>query len=240
MKSLGIVGGIGPESTIDYYRLLLARFRERSGEAANLPLFINSIDLESLRALVEAGRLTDMAEVLISAVERLARAGVDLGFLAANTAHIVFDEVQRRSPIPLVSIVEATCEEAHARGLKRVGLLGTRFTMQGRFFPDVFLRRGISVVIPEPAEQEYVHDRYFAEWVPGIFLPETRAEVLAIIDRLCRREGIEAVILGGTELPLLLRDAGESPVPLLDTTHIHVEAILDRAGVARGATGPAR
>ena len=227
MKTVGIVGGIGPESTIDYYRLFLAGVRERGGAAP--PLLINSLDLARLVALIEAGRTQELAEHLLSAVESLARAGAELGLFAANTPHMVFDDVQRRSPIPLVSIVEATCEATRALGLKRVGLVGTRFTMRGRFYPRVFETHGIDLFVPEPAEQEYLHDKYMGELVQGVFLEETRGRFLEIVERLRERRGIEGVILGGTELPLLLRDSGDGTLPFLDTARIHVDAAIAAA-----------
>ena len=134
MKTLGIVGGIGPESTIEYYRAILAAYRERHGDVSAPSVFINSIDLHKLLELVAAGQLEALTGYLVEELERLRNAGATLGILAANTPHVVFDDVVRRSAIPLVSIVEATCAEAKARALTRLGLFGTRFTMQGHFY----------------------------------------------------------------------------------------------------------
>jgi len=225
MKTLGIIGGLGPESTVDYYRLITAAYREEKQDGSYPAIIINSVDLNKVRDLVTADALADLTTYLVAEVQRLARAGADFGLIAANTPHIVFDDIRRQSPIPLLSIVEATCEAAKALGLKRLGLLGTRFTMQARFFPDVFSRAGMSLVVPTEAEQAYVHDKYMNELVNGVFLPGTRQRLLEIIDRLKQREAIEGVILGGTELPLLLRDAA-CDVPFLDTTEIHVRAAV--------------
>jgi len=159
MKTVGIIGGIGPESTVDYYRLIIAAYREQRQDGSYPAIIINSIDLNKIRDLVTANALADLTEYLVVEVQRLARAGADFGLLAANTPHIVFDDVRQQSPIPLLSIVEATCEAAKALALRRLGLLGTRFTMQGRFFPDVFAREGITLVVPAPDEQDYVHDK---------------------------------------------------------------------------------
>lgn len=222
MKTLGIIGGIGPESTVDYYRLIIAAYREQRQDGSYPAIIINSIDLNKIRDLVTANALADLIEYLVAEVQRLARAGADFGLLAANTPHIVFDDIRRQSPIPLLSIVELTCEAAKALRLKRVGLLGTRFTMQGRFYPDVFSAAAITVVVPTEDEQAYVHDKYMGELVNGIFLAQTRERLLEIVDRLKQREGIEGVILGGTELPLILRDAASGGIPFLDTTQIHV------------------
>lgn len=226
MKTLGIIGGIGPEATTDYYRLIIAAYREQKPDGSYPAIIINSIDLNKLRELVTANALADLADYLVTEVQRLARAGADFGLLAASTPHIVFDEIRRQSPIPLLSIVEATCEAAKALGLKRLGLLGTRFTMQGRFFPDVFERAGMTLAVPTEDEQAYIHDKYMDELVNGIFLSKTRQGLLEIVERLKRREGIEGVILGGTELPLILRDVASRDIPFLDTTRIHVQSAV--------------
>jgi aspartate racemase len=225
MKTIGIVGGIGPESTITYYRLLVAAYRQRWPDGSYPPIIINSIDLTKMLDLIGAGQLAEVTEYLAGEVHQLARAGAELGLLAACTPHLVFDAIQRQSPIPLVSIVEATCETARALGLQRVGLFGTRFTMQGRFFPDVFERAGIAVIAPTPDEQTYIHDRYLTELVNGVKKPETRDGLLAIVERMKERDHVQGLILGGTELPVILDETVAASVPLLDTTQIHVAAV---------------
>jgi aspartate racemase len=226
MKIAGIIGGIAPESTIDYYRSIVAAFRERNPDGSYPAILIDSIDLQRMLKLV-ATDLPQLTEYLAAEIDRLARAGADFALLAANTPHIVFDDLERRSPIPLVSIVQAACEAAKRLGLTRLGLLGTRFTMEGRFYPDVFSRAGITLVPPQPDERALVHDRYMGELVKGVFSAETRAELLGVVERLKRRDGVDGVILAGTELPLLLRDV-DAGVPLLDTTRIHVDAVVER------------
>ncbi len=228
MKTAGIIGGISPESTIDYYRSIIAAYRERSPGGGYPSLVIDSIDLNRLVDDFAAGRLADVVEYVATEIERVARAGADFGAIAANTPHVVFDEIQRRSPILLVSIVEATCRAAAARGLRRVGLLGTRYTMQGRFYPDVFERAGIAIVAPAPDAQEIVHTIYLGELVNGVFRPESRARILSVVERLHADEKVEGVIFGGTELPLILREPEHDGIPFLDTTKIHVEEIVAR------------
>jgi len=226
MKTLGMIGGLGPESTVDYYRMIIAAYREQRQDGSYPAIIINSIDLNQVRDLVTANALADLTEHLVAEVQRLARAGADFGLLTANTAHIVFDDIRRQSPIPLISIVEATCDAARVLGLKKLGLLGTRFTMQGRFFPDVFARAAMTLAVPAEDEQTYIHEKYMDDLVNGIFLPETRDRLMQIIARLKEREHIDGVILGGTELPLLLRDAAGQQIPFLDTTRIHVKAAV--------------
>lgn len=226
MKTVGIIGGVGPESTIEYYRLIIAAYRERQIDGSYPSIIINSIDLSKLIRWVSANELSPLTDHLVSEIERLARAGADFGALASNTPHLVFDELRRRSPIPLISIVESACDAAQALGVKRLALFGTRFTMQGRFYPEVFSRAGITIIVPQDDEQNYIHEKYMKELLNNIFLPETHERLLAIVDQMRARDNIEAVILGGTELPLILRDPEHNGISFLDTTRIHVERIV--------------
>jgi aspartate racemase len=229
MKTIGIIGGIGPESTIEYYRSIMAAYAERVPDGSYPSVIINSIDLKKLLELFGANELAKMTEFLGNEVQRLVRAGAECGLIAANSPHVVFEEVSRLSPIPLISIVEATCEAAKVLGLKKLGLFGARFTMQGRFYSDVFSREGIVLVVPDAHDQVYIHHIYFHELVNGTVLPETRERLLMIVDRLKEREGVEGLILGGTELSLILRDATVRDIPVLDTTRIHAKAIIVEA-----------
>lgn len=226
MKTLGIIGGLGPESTIDYYQTIIAIYRERTGDDSYPQFFINSVDLNKVREPVIANNLRQLAENLVAEIAKLARAGADFGLIAANTPHLVFDEIASQSAIPLISIVEAACGAAKARNLKKIALLGTKFTMQGDFFPEVFSREAIELVQPDPADQDYIHDKYMNELVPGKFLSETKAGLLAIVDRMKQKIDIDAVILAGTELPLILRGDEHNGVPLLNTTAIHCQAAV--------------
>jgi len=226
-KKVGVIGGLGPESTIDYYRRLVDRYRERVRDGSYPCILINSIDLKPMVDRITKGDLASVADLLVEGVEVLARAGADFGLLSANTPHVVFDEVCRRSRIPLVSIVEAACAKAKASGLARLGIFGTRFTMQGRFYPVVFEREGIALVVPHSSEQEWIHDRYMGELLLGVFRPETHDGLLAIVEQMRRRDGIDGLLLAGTELSLILREESYQGVAFLDTAKIHVERALD-------------
>lgn len=226
MKILGIIGGLGPESTIDYYGRIIALYRERTGDGSYPQFIINSINLKKGLDFMDANNLAGMAEYLIGEIGKLKRAGATFGLISANTPHIVFDEVQSRSPIPLISIVEVTCARAKARQLRRLALFGTRYTMQANFYPKVFSREGIALLAPDPEDQTYIHNKYLNELVVGKFLPETRSDLLAIIDRMKAKNDIDGVILAGTELPLILREAEHKGTLLLDTTEIHCEAAV--------------
>ncbi|HTK43387.1 MAG TPA: amino acid racemase [Gemmatimonadales bacterium] len=227
MKTLGIIGGIAPESTIDYYRQTIARYRERTGTSGYPSIMINSIDLKRLLELVAVGHLDELTNYLAAELGRLIAAGADFALLAANTPHIVFEQVRARCPIPLLSIVEAACGAARSMGCRRVGLLGTRFTMEAGFYPEVFAAQGIEVIPPQADEREFVHSRYVGELVYGVYREETRHGVLEILGRMRERDRVDAAILGGTELPFLFRDGQTPAVPLLDTTRIHVERAVE-------------
>jgi aspartate racemase len=227
VNTLGIVGGIAPESTIDYYRRILAAYRLRRTDDSNPHIIINSIDVARVLSLAGSRQLAELTDYMADAVSALIDAGASIGLFASNTPHLVFDAVQERSSIPLISIVEATRDYAQARGVHRVGLVGTRSTMQTAFYPKVFASSGIKVISPNAQEQEIVHDRYVGELVEGVFRPETRAQMLSIIDGFTQREQLDAVVLAGTELPLLLRTESVAGVALLDTTEIHVQAAVE-------------
>lgn len=241
MKTVGIIGGTGPESTIEYYRFIIEGYRERQSGTGILPvdshaqdapatsypsIIINSVDLSRLIDWINAGELEPFTDYLVAGVEQLANAGADFAVLAANTPHIVFDQIRERSRLPLISIAEATCKKARESGLQRLGLLGTRFTMEAKFYPEVFSRAGLTIVIPNETERAFVNEKYFGELLQNVFLPETRDQLLVIINQMKQREAIDGLILGGTELPLILRGA-ESDLPFLDTTRIHVARIVD-------------
>jgi aspartate racemase len=226
MKTLGIIGGLGPESTLDYYQRIIALYRERVRDGHYPEFVIVSVDLRKGLDFMDANNLSGMADFLFEAIGKLARAGADFGIISANTPHIVFDQIAPKSPIPLISIVEATCAAAKAQNLKRLALFGTRYTMQADFYPKVFTREGIDLLVPEGKDQDYLHEKYFSELVSGKFLPETRAGLLRIVDRMKAASDIDSVILAGTELPLILRDSYHNGIPFLDTTKIHVEAAV--------------
>jgi len=226
VTTFGLIGGLGPESTIDYYRRILEEW-ERTDPRSAPHIVMDSLDVDYGLSLVEHDR-PKLVEYLLESVRRLAAAGCDFGAMAANTPHVVFDDLVARSPIPLISIVEATAEEAKRRGMKRVGLLGTRFTMEGSFYPTVLTRYGIDCVTPDLREITWIHERYIGQMLRGDFREETRDGVIGIILRLGNEERIDGVILGGTELTMLLSASSVGGVPALDTTALHVSAIVKR------------
>jgi len=226
MARVGIVGGLGPESTIDYYRRILAAW-EREDPSTTPSIVIDSLDVQRALRLVANDRPA-LIEYLVASVRRLAGAGVDFVAMTANTPHIVFDEIAARSPVPLVSIVEVCAEEARRLELRRLALLGTRFTMEGGFYATVCARQGIVAISPQEADRAWLHERYVGELLKGDFRDDTRRGVISLVSRLRDDEGIDGVILGGTELPLLVTTPVIAGLPALDTTALHVAAIVER------------
>jgi aspartate racemase len=227
VKILGMIGGVGPESTVDYYKLIIEKYRERKPDDSYPPILINSINLTEMIGLLEKGELPRMTQRLAEEVDRLVRGGADFALLSSNTPHLVFDDLKRQCSIPLLSIVEETCKTAKAEGLHKLGLFGSKFTMSANFYQNVFVREGMTLVVPTREEQLSIHEKYMGELVKGVFRAETRDYMLSIANRLKKEEGIEALILGGTELPLLLRDVSAG-MPMLDTTQIHVKAAVEQ------------
>lgn len=228
MKIVGIIGGIGPESTIEYYRQIIASYRDRDTSGNYPRIIINSINMKTMLDLISENRFEDVTDYLVDGIRHLASAGADFAVLASNTPHIVFNQVKDASPLPLISIVDAACEKARSMGMEKVGLFGTRFTMSGGFYHTVFSDRGINVISPDQHDQDYIHEKYMAELINGIIRDETKKELLAIVHRLKETQSIDGLVLGGTELPLILKESDAKDIPFLDTTRIHVESIMKR------------
>lgn len=225
MKTIGIIGGLGPEATLDYYKRVIEAFRVE-GSLAAPEIIIYSVNMEEVLELVGNKEWNHLIYLLTAKIKALHKAGADFAIISANTPHIVFDELQAKSPIPLLSIVSATVEKSQELGVKKAGLLGTKFTMQANFFAPPFAARDMAVVVPPPADQDYIHDRLVKEIELGIFTEETRNGLLAVIERMIDREKIDAVILGCTELPLILEKSAFG-IPFLNTTAIHVESLVN-------------
>lgn len=226
MKKLGLVGGMGPESTIPYYRDIVYGVQKRIGKNFFPNLVIESVNVFDVLRLCNEQKYDELTNYLIQAIKNLIASGADFVALSANTPHIVFDRLQERSSVPLVSIVEATCNEVIRLNRHKVGLLGTIFTMKEDFFKKPFYRNNIEIITPTTEEMEYINLKISSELELGIIKDETLQGFQKIIKRMQQEESIEAVILGCTELPLLLND-GVSPIPCLDTMKIHIQLLID-------------
>ena len=226
MKRMGIIGGLGPEATLYYYRVIIDLCYENKDLEGNYPeIIIYSLNLEECRHSMEKGNWPELSTKLVEACQSLSRAGAEFGLIAANTPHMVFDRVREKSPIPLLSIVEETSEEVVRHGLRKVGLIGTLITMQSHFYKDVFRRRNISIAVPGEDEQTYIYEKIRSELGVGIMLAETRGRFLQIAQRMKEEDAIQGLILGCTEIPLLLTRE-ELGIPFFDTSKIHAQSAL--------------
>lgn len=226
-KRIGILGGMSPESTIEYYQYITRRYTERFGDYGYPEIIIYSVSFQSYVDWPNAERWDLVVEGLSEAAQKLQSAGADFIIIATNTMHLVFDQVQASVNVAMLSLLDAVAEAIEARGMQTVGLLGTRFAMEKGFYQDSLARKGITVLVPDAEDRQYVNQVIYDELVAGQVRDESRAEFVAIIGKLATR-GAEGVILGCTEIPLLVSEA-DAGLPLFDTTAIHAEAALNYA-----------
>jgi aspartate racemase len=227
MKKIGIVGGLGPEATIDYYKEIINVFKNESGDLNYPEIIIYSVNMSEFLGLMKEKKYDQVTTYLMEKIEGLKWAGAEFAALSANTPHLLFDRLKEKSPIPLISIVEATCNESVKKGLRRPGLFGTGFTMNASFFPDVFKIHGIEVVMPDKEDKELINLKLFSEIELGIFSDDTRLILIGIIQKMVREQHIDSLILGCTEFPLILKESSYASIPMLNTTKIHVDAIVN-------------
>lgn len=228
MKKIGIIGGIGPESSIEYYRLIIKRFQDRLGTKDYPEILINSINMTEMLYYVFNNQLDKLSDFLVDKIKILESSGVDFVAIASNTPHIVFDRLAERTTIPLISIVEETCKEINYKKMHRVGLFGTKSTMTNGFYNRVAEKYGIEILIPESDKQDYIHDKYINELVFNQILPNTKQELVKIARDLKESESIQGLILGGTELPLIISQSDFNDIEIFDTTKIHVDSIVSK------------
>ncbi len=228
MKTIGLVGGMSWESSVEYYRIINERAKARLGGFHSAKSVLYSVDFAEIETLQHQGKWPEAARILSRAAKSVEAAGADFIILCTNTMHKVASEIEAAVRIPLLHIADATAGNIFARGLKRVGLLGTRFTMEGDFYRGRLTQKhGLEVFVPDSPDRETIHRVIYEELVFGRIEPSSRQQFIAIIERLVG-EGAQGIILGCTEIGLLVKDE-DSPVPLFDTTRIHAEAAVDRA-----------
>lgn len=226
MKKLGILGGMGPESTLLYYKEIVAEYKKRDKNGYFPSLTIEIVNMYEMLGYCKAQQYDALADYLLEGIYNLEKAGVDFAILASNTPHIVFDTIKERAHIPLLSIVEPTYQAIKESGMKNVAWLGTAFTMEQKWFKKIFMDNGIDVVIPEEEERAFI-DKVIAEELEyGIVNENSKKEINRIIQRLIKDNRIEAVIMGCTELPLMYSE-GELPLPVFDTLKYHIQGIID-------------
>ncbi len=215
------------ESTVEYYRIMNRAVMEKLGGHHSAEIIMYSVDFQGIHDLQFENRWDEMGLILGDIAEVLERAGADFLVIATNTMHKLFPEVQRRVKIPLLHIADATAEKIKERGLRRVGLLGTKFTMEMDFYRERLARHGIDILVPPAREREYINRVIYEELVKGILREESRRRFLEIIKAL-EENGAEGIVLGCTEIPLLIKQE-HTELPLFNTTEIHARAAVDLA-----------
>jgi len=228
MKNIGIIGGIGPESTVEYYRLIIKLFREKLSTNQYPEMLFQSINMTEMLDLVFKNELDELVRFLKRKIKILEKSNVDYVALASNTPHLVFEKLQESVNVKMISIVEETCKSISETGLKKVGLLGTKSTMSKGFYQKIGERYDVKIIIPNEENQNYVHEKYMGELVFNQINPDTKTRLIQIVNDLKTNENIEGIILGGTELPLILRQEDFEKLKVFNTTEIHVNAILDK------------
>jgi aspartate racemase len=228
MKIIGLIGGMSWESSSEYYRIINERIREKLGGLHSARSLMYSVDFEEVEKLQRQGNWGEATKIMIDAAERLERGGADFVVICTNTMHKMVEEMRQHIKIPILHIADATAERIKAAGYKRIGLLGTKFTMEEGFYKGRLIEKyNLEVLIPDEGEKQYVHDVIYKELCLGIIQPNSKNRFLSIIESLSKK-GAEAVILGCTEIPLLVKQEDVS-VPLFDTTRIHAESAVDFA-----------
>ena len=225
MKKIGLVGGTGPESTLMYYKELNTRIDRMTGGKAMPDIAIESVNFRRAWEYVEKGQYDLLADYLAEKINSLAAGGAEVISLTAGTMHIVMDDLLKKTKVELVSIPRAVCREAQRRGYRRIGLLGTIFTMEKDYMKTDLREAGIEGIIQEKADRELIAKRILEELENGIVKESTLNEFQAIIRKMQEQDGIEAVVLGCTELPMILNE-GNCPVAVLDSVEIHIEELI--------------
>ncbi|HTH30289.1 MAG TPA: aspartate/glutamate racemase family protein [Lacibacter sp.] len=222
MRTIGLIGGITWLSTMDYYRLLNQKVNEQLGGVHSAQILLSSVDFNEVKRLTLANDWNGLANMMSREANRLQQAGAACILIGANTMHNIAEAVQASIRIPLINIAVETGKEIQKLQLKKVALLGTKYTMQLPFYKNVLAKQGIETLVPNEVDMEYINTAIYEEMGKGIFLPERKTEIIRIIHQL-KDEGAEGVILGCTEIPILIKQE-DSPIPVFDTTAIHVNA----------------
>ena len=222
MKTIGLIGGTSWLSTIDYYRIINQEVNRQLGGLHSAKLLLYSIDFDEFKTLADAGDWLTLTEWFAGIAQQLQNAGAEAIVLCAVTLHLMVPELEQLIQIPIIHVADATVSELRSHGIRKTALLGTKFTMEAAFFKDKLSQQGIEVMIPDADERQCIHQTIFDELDRGILLTETKVRYLDIIQNLIAK-GAEAVILGCTEIPLLIKPE-DCTVPVFDTTLIHARA----------------
>lgn len=228
MKTIGLLGGIGPESTINYYKNIISLYRDITKKDEYPNILINSIDMTKMLNLVANMQFEDLVTYLSCEIDKLILAGAEICAICSNTPHIVFDSLRLKFSIPIVSIVDATSKEAFQRNLKKVLLIGTSFTMKNDFYSKSFKKYNIETCVPDTNDQRVIHNIIFPELEAGIVIPQKKKKLIKTCKKIITNNKLDGIILGCTELPLMI-NSNDFNIEVLDTVEVHIKEIVHQA-----------
>ncbi len=227
MNKIGIIGGLGPESTLEYYKRIIYGYRETTGDENYPQLFVNSVNMTEILSYFTTNDYEKLADVLAGEINKLKTIGADYVAIASNTPHVVIEELNKKSTVPLISIVEETCKFAKNNNLKKVLLTGTIFTMKNDFYKKSFDKYGIECIVPEDNEKNIIQNIIFPNLENGIIIEKDKQQFKEVCNNIIKEENIDGIILGCTELPLMIKK-DDFDISVLDTMEIHIKSILEK------------
>jgi aspartate racemase len=228
MKHIGIIGGLGPEATVDYYKEIIGEFKKMNvkGELNYPDIIIYSVNLSEFMSFLENKDYPSASGYIAEKINKLKDAGADFAAISANTPHLLFKEIKNQTKLPIIDMIEAVSEEAQRKNLKTCGLIGTKFTMNATFYQHAFNQHNIKVIVPDTEDIEQINNKLFTELELGIFKESTKKELLSFIEKMIKKHYIDSLILGCTEFPIMFPDDSYLGIPFLNTTRIHVKKIV--------------
>jgi len=227
VKKIGIIGGLSAESTFEYYKIIVREYNKRKGGVSSPLIVIDSLDLQQISDLMEKSEWGEVKNHLVNSAQNLVNAGAEVIILATNTPHMVFNDLIKEVTVPMISIMDATAEKIQQQNINKVVLLGTKYTMQASFYPETLKKYNIEIITPELEDQLIINDIIWKELAHHIITNESKQAYLDVISKL-KSKGAQGVILGCTEIPLLIKQE-DSPIPVFDTTTIHALKVLNYA-----------
>lgn len=225
MKKAGIIGGLGPVSTLEYYKGIIDGYRAIAGLDCYPHIVINSINMTELLDHVSCGNIDALVDLIVQSVEDLAKAGADFAAIASNTPHIAINEIVKKAVLPIISIVDVNCEYAKDKGYKNIAVIGTKFTMKSGLYSKPMQLKGINAFVPDAEDIETIQHLIFPDLENGIVNTEDKKQMIMISEKYIRKHGCDALLLGCTEIPLMIKE-NDISVPVINTMQVHIDAII--------------
>lgn len=227
MKKIGLLGGMSWESSLEYYKLMNELVKSKLGGSHSVKCLLNSFDFHEIEELQHKGKWEKLTSLLVKEAENLKKAGADCIVICTNTMHLMASDIEKSTGLKVIHIADVTGDEIIKRNVNKVLLLGTKFTMESSFYKERLENKGIEVVIPNELDRQIIHDIIYNELILGVLKQESKQSYIKIINKMIE-EGIQGVVLGCTEVPMLIKQ-GDVPVEVFDTTEIHSRAAVDFA-----------